>query len=102
MARLKSATALLWLSIILLAVGVVILDPAAGFFLVSLAGGSALGAIALGDRRIKLMGAIALVISFILAFSYWPEAKDHMSKYRERGKRSEGVAAPLLSNGGAK
>lgn len=53
MIKQQPARTLLWFSVILLVVGAVITDPAAGFALIALAGLGTLGIIVLGDKRLK-------------------------------------------------
>ena len=84
----QSARALLWFSVILLVVGAAITDPAAGVALIALAGLGTLGTIALGDKRLKLVGLLALAVSVGMAVAYWPAAKKHMAKYQERAKKA--------------
>ena len=86
MIKQQSARALLWFSVILLVIGAAITDPAAGFVFIALAGLSALGIIALGDKRLKLIGLLALAVSVGMAVAYWPAAKNHLAKYQERAK----------------
>lgn len=86
MIKQQSARALLWFSVILLVVGAVITDPAAGFVFIALAGLGALSIIALGDKRLKLIGLLALAVSVGMAMAYWPAAKNHLAKYQERAK----------------
>lgn len=69
-------------------IGAVITDPAAGFAFIVLAGLGALGIIALGDKRLKLIGLLALAVSVGMAVAYWPAAKSHMVKYQERAKNA--------------
>jgi len=88
MVRQQSARALLWFSVILLVVGAVITDPAAGFALMALAGLGALSTIALGDKRLKLVGILALAVSVGMAVTSWPAAQRHMAKYQERAKKA--------------
>ena len=86
MIKQQSARSLLWFSVILLVVGTAITDPAAGFVFIALAGLSALGIIALGDKRLKLIGLLALVVSVGMAVAGWPAAQNHLAKYQERAK----------------
>lgn len=88
MIKQQSARALLWFSVILLVVGAVITDPAAGFAFIALAGLGALGVVALGDKRLKLVGFLVLAVSVGMAAAYWPAAKNHMAKYQERAKNA--------------
>ena len=88
MIKQQSARALLWFSVILLVAGASITDPAAGVALIALAGLGALSTIALGDKKLKLIGLLALVVSVGMAFAYWPAAKSHMAKYQERAKKA--------------
>lgn len=91
MNKRQSGRALLWFSAILLVVGAVVGDPMAGFGVFVMAGLAALGAIALGDKRLKLIGLLVLAMSVGLAAAYWPAAKSHQAKYQERVKK---VATP--------
>jgi membrane protein implicated in regulation of membrane protease activity len=88
MANQKSARTLLWLSLILLLVGAAIGDPTAGFAVMVLAGLSALGPVALGGKRLKIIGLVVLVASIGLAMATWPEAKSHQGTYMERVKNA--------------
>ena len=63
MIKQQSARTLLWFSFVLLVVGTIITDPAAGFVLIALAGLGALSAIALGDKRLKLIGLLVLAVA---------------------------------------
>lgn len=67
MIKQQSARALLWFSFFLVVVGTIITDPAAGFAFIALAGLGALSTIALGDKRLKLIGLLALAVSISLA-----------------------------------
>lgn len=93
MANRQSSRALLWFSLFLLVVGTAITDPVAGFALIALAGPGAIGAMVLGDRRVKLIGLLVLSLVLGLAGHYWPAAKSHLTKYQERG-RSAATANP--------
>lgn len=88
MIKQQSARSLLWLSVILLVVGAAIADPAAGIAFITLAGLGALGVIVLGNRRLKLVGFLALAVSVGMVAAYWPAAKNHMAKYQERAKNA--------------
>jgi membrane protein implicated in regulation of membrane protease activity len=88
MIKQQSARALLWFSVILLVIGAAITDPAAGFAFMALAGLGALSIIALGDKRLKLIGFLALAVSVGMAVAYWPAAKNHLAKYQERAKHA--------------
>lgn len=88
MIKQQSARTLLWFSVILLVVGAAIADPAAGFAFIALAGLGALGIVALGDKRLKLIGLLALAVSVGMAVAYWPAAKNHLAKYQERAKNA--------------
>lgn len=83
MIKQQSARALLWFSVILLVVGAVITDLEAGFAFIALAGLDALG-----DKRLKLIGLLALAVSVGMAMAYWPAAKNHLAKYQERAKNA--------------
>ncbi len=98
MVKQQSARALLWFSVILLVVGAAITDPAAGVALIALAGLGALSTVALGDKKLKLIGLLALVVSVGMAFAYWPAAKSHMAKYQERAKKKAETAKPTPAN----
>jgi hypothetical protein len=98
MIKQQSARALLWFSVILLVVGAVVGDPAAGFAFIVLAGLGTLSTIALGDRKLKLIGLLALAVSAWMAAGYWPAAKTHMAKYQERAKQA---AAPVVAPAGS-
>ncbi len=93
MANRQSSRALLWFSLLLLVVGAATTDPVAGFALIALAGLGALGAIVLGDRRLKLRGLLVLSLVLGLAVNYWPTAKSHLATYQERGRSAEGENA---------
>ena len=82
----QSASALRWFAIVLLVIGAIVTDPAGGLVFTMLAGLGALGAIALGDRRLKLIGLLILAVSVSLAVAYWPAAKNQMAMYQERTK----------------
>lgn len=88
MHKQQSARTLLWFSAILLVLGVLIADPTAGFAVFALAALVALGGIALGGKRLKLIGLLALAVSVGLAVAYWPAAKSHQAKYQERVKKA--------------
>lgn len=88
MHKQQSARALLWFSAILLVVGAMVTDPTAGFAVFALAGLGVLGSIALGDKRLKLIGLLLLAVSVVLAVAYWPAAKSYQAKYQERVKKA--------------
>jgi membrane protein implicated in regulation of membrane protease activity len=87
MSEKRSARTFLWFSFILLVVGGAIADPTAGFALSVLAGLSAVATIALGKKRLKLIGVLALALSVALALASWPAARSHQQKYREHIKK---------------
>lgn len=100
MANRQSARALLWFSLLLLVVGAAITDPAAGFALIVLAGLGAIGAMVLGDRRLKLVGLLLLSLALGLAGHSWLAAKAHLAKYQERGKSAATAnPAPVDTSG---
>lgn len=91
MIKQQSARTLLWFSLFLVVVGTIITDPAAGFAFIVLAGLGALSTIALGDKRLKLIGLLTLAVSIGLAVAYWPMAQSHLAKYQERAKKAATV-----------
>lgn len=97
MIKQQSVRAVLWFSFALLVVGAAITDPAAGFAFIALAGLGALGSLALGDKRLKLIGLLMLAVSIGLAVAYWPVAKSHLAKYQERTKKAT-IANPFPAN----
>lgn len=86
----QSARSLLWLSILLLAVGAAIASPAGTAIVMIPAALCALAPIVAGPRWIRIAGVVALAAAVGLAISAFPAARKQLDAYRERavgGKR---------------
>jgi len=80
----KTPRALVQFAAILVVLGVVIMDPLAGLFILVLAGILTAIALAFGSKRVRIVAILLLLI--IAAFSIWkyPDARRHLERYRSR------------------
>ena len=83
-ARGSSAKALIGLSVFLLLIGGMVMDPLAGLFCFVLAGIPASIAVFSGARWSKYIAVFLLIITILLAISIFPEARDHLRAYRSK------------------
>lgn len=84
----ESASTLIGLTVILIFLGFVSLNPAASFLLFVLASLSAAAPALLARKRVRLMGALAFLVSVTLAAISYPAYKKHMQAYSERIRSS--------------
>jgi len=87
----KTPRALVQFAAILVVLGVVIMDPLAGLFILVLAGILAAIALALGSKRVRLVALLwpkghlrLLIIITAFSISMYPDARRHFERYRSR------------------
>jgi membrane protein implicated in regulation of membrane protease activity len=79
----ESARTLLWLSGVLILIGMVVISPAAGLFCFALAALSAGGAIVLAPGALRVFSIMVAIGALIMVFTTYPAYKTHMDRYRE-------------------
>jgi hypothetical protein len=88
----KTPRALVQFSVILVVVGLVIMDPLAGFSFLVLAGVFTVVALAFGTKGLRLVALILLAIIIALAVWKFPDARLHLERYRERAHKQPTTA----------
>jgi len=85
----KTPRTLVQFSAILVVLGIAVMDPLAGFSLVVLAGILSIISIIFGSRNVRIIAIILLAI--IISFAIWkfPEARQHLQRYRGRAPEIE-------------
>ncbi len=95
----KTAKTFVWASVISLLLGMVVMSPAGGFFLYTLAALAALIPAIFGGGRLRIAGAVIVAVSLTLLAVTYPKFDAEMTKYKQRAhqKSPEGAkpAAPL-------
>jgi membrane protein implicated in regulation of membrane protease activity len=86
--KVQSAQTLLWLSSILIILGVVVISPAAGFISQIAAALFAVIAIALGRGSTRIMAIVLTIASIALAYVTYPDYKKHMDDYIQRAQQA--------------
>jgi hypothetical protein len=89
----KTPRTLVQFSAILVVLGIAVMDPLAGLSLMVLAGILSIISIIFGSRNVRITGIIVLAI--VISFAIWkfPEARQHLQRYRDR--------APAIGKGAA-
>jgi hypothetical protein len=91
----KTPRTLVQFSAILVVLGIVVMDPLAGFALMVLAGILSIISIIFGTRNVRIIAIILLAI--VISFAIWklPEARQHLQRYRDRAPSVEKGTASL-------
>ena len=91
----KSAKTFVWASVISLLLGMVVMSPAAGFFLYALAALAALIPAIFSSGRLRIAGAVILTVSLALLAVTYPKYDAEMTSYKQRAQqKSSGGAKP--------
>lgn len=88
----KTPRAFVEFAVILVVVGLIIMDPLAGFSIMVLAGIFAALALAFGSKWVRLVALILLAIILALAVSKFPDARLHLQHYREHAPKQPAIA----------
>ena len=85
----KTPRTLVQFSAILVVLGIAVMDPLAGLALMVLAGILSIISISFGSKKIRVISIILLAI--VISFAVWkfPEARQHLQRYRERAPAIE-------------
>jgi hypothetical protein len=85
----KTPRTLVQFSAILVVLGIVVMDPLAGLALMVLAGILSVISIIFGSRNVRIIAIILLAI--VISFAVWkfPEARQHLQRYRDRAPAIE-------------
>ena len=80
----KTPRTLVQFSAILVVLGIAVMDPLAGLALMVLAGILSIISIIFGTKKVRVIAIIVLAI--VISFSIWqfPEARQHLQRYRDR------------------
>ena len=91
----KTPRTLVQFSAILVVLGIAVMDPLAGVLLMVLAGILSIISIIFGTKKVRIIAIILLAI--VISFAIWkfPEARQHLQRYRERAPAIEKEAASL-------
>lgn len=84
----ESADALAWFAAVLLFVGLLIMSPSGAFALFALAALFAAFPAIFGSKKTRIVAAILLLISVLLAVSRYPEFRSEQDRFRSRAKNS--------------
>jgi purine-cytosine permease-like protein len=92
----KTPRTLVQFSAIVVVLGIAVMDPLAGLALMVLAGILSIISIIFGTKKVRVIAIILVVI--VISFSIWkfPEARQHLQRYRERAPAT-GKGASSLS-----
>ena len=85
----KTPRTLVQFSAILVVLGIVVMDPLASLALMVLAGIFSIISIGFGSKRVRIIAII--LVAIIISFAIWkfPEARQHLKRYRERAPVTE-------------
>ena len=90
----KTPRTLVQFSAILVVLGIAVMDPLAGLALMVLAGILSIISIIFATKKVRIIAIIVLVI--VISFAIWkfPEARQHLQRYRDRAPEiEEGVSS---------
>jgi len=79
-----SARSLLWLSFFLILLGGLGMAPPAALCATILGGLLALAPALFAPGKIRLTAILLLLLALALSWSHYPEARNHMSRYRQQ------------------
>jgi hypothetical protein len=91
----KTPRTLVQFSAILVVLGIVVMDPLAGIALMVLAGILSIISIIFGTKKVRIIAVILLAIVISVAIWKFPEARQHLQRYRDRAPGIEKEAASL-------
>lgn len=91
----KSVSALLWLALIVILLGLVVMSPSGAFALFALAAIFAAFPAALGSKRPRIFALLLLLVSLGLAANSYPAFRQEGNAYSQRAK--ERSAKPPVS-----
>ena len=85
----KTPRTLVQFSAILVVLGIAVMDPLAGLALMVLAGILSIISIIFGTKKVRIIAIILLAI--VISFAIWkfPEARQHLQRYRDRAPAIE-------------
>jgi fatty acid desaturase len=85
----KTPRTLVQFAAILVVLGIVVMDPLAGFALMVLAGILSIISIIFGTMKVRVIAII--LVAIVISFAIWklPEAREHLKRYRERAPAAE-------------
>lgn len=89
--RNQSARALLWLSGILVLLGVIVISPAGRMLFLAIAAICAAISTFLGRGRARTFGIVVTIATLMLAAASYPAYKKHMNLYVERVKQRSAI-----------
>ena len=91
----KTPRTLVQFSAILVVLGIAVMDPLAGLALMVLAGILSIISIIFGTKKVRVIAIFLLAI--VIAFAIWkfPEARQHLQRYRDRAPAIEKGATSL-------
>jgi hypothetical protein len=93
----KTPRTLVQFSAILVVLGIAVMDPLAGLALMVLAGILSIISIIFGTKKVRVIAIIILAI--VISFAIWkfPEARQHLKRYRDRAPAIEKGVSSLDS-----
>jgi membrane protein implicated in regulation of membrane protease activity len=98
----KTPRTLVQFSAILVVLGIAVTDPLAGLLLMVLAGILSIISIIFGTMKVRVIAIILLAI--VISFAIWkfPEARQHLQRYRDRAPAIEkGATSSNIEKGGS-
>ena len=92
----KTPRTLVQFSAFLVVLGIAVMDPLAGLALMLLAGILSIISIIFGTTKVRVIAIIVLAI--VISFAIWkfPEARQHLQRYRDRAPAMEKEATSIL------
>ncbi|MDP2277285.1 MAG: hypothetical protein Q8K51_03585 [Nitrospirota bacterium] len=84
----ESSNALAWFAAILLFVGLLIMSPSGAFALFVLAALFAAFPAIFGSKKTRIVAAVLLLVSILLAVSRYPEFRSEQDRFSSRAKNS--------------
>ena len=93
----KTPRTLVQFSAILVVLGIAVMDPLAGLSLMVLAGILSIISTIFGTSKVRIIAIIVLAI--VISFAIWkfPEARQHLQRYRDRAPAIENETASLYN-----
>lgn len=91
--RDDSAGALAWVAVILIVLGLVVMSPTGGFFLLVLAAIAALVPLVFGSTKRRIFAGVVFCAATLVGIAIYPEFRKDYDPYLERA-RQEGSRAP--------
>jgi cell division protein FtsW (lipid II flippase) len=87
-----SAGALAWVAVILIVLGLVVMSPTGGFFLVVLAAVAALAPLVFGSTKRRIFAGAVFCAATLIGIATYPEFRKDYDPYLERARQKSAPA----------